>query len=238
MNNIAVSVKNMTMAYHDKPVLTNVNVEILKGRRTGIIGPNGAGKSTFLKGVLGLQKCIKADINIDDLEIREARKRIAYIPQKTEVNWEFPTTVLDVVLMGRYVHLGWFRRPGKKDRDIAHEAIKMMGLSDYEKRPISMLSGGQKQRVFIARALAQKADIYFMDEPLAGVDIDTEKLIMDFVKESSEKGKTFILVHHDLNTVKNYFDDVIILNKEVHSAGAVEDVFNRENLRKAGILWV
>ena len=170
MNKEIIKVEDLTMAYHDKPVLWDVDISIPEGSRTAIIGPNGAGKSTLLKGILGLQKKLSGEITVFGEPVKRVIKKIAYIPQKGSVNWDFPTTVTDVVLMGRYGHLGWIRRPGRKDKDYAARAIDMMGLTAVKERQISQLSGGQKQRVFIARAIAQAADIYIMDEPLAGVD--------------------------------------------------------------------
>lgn len=228
-----VHVEDMTMAYHDKPVLWDVDMDIVEGSRTAIIGPNGAGKSTLLKGIMGLQKTLSGDILVFDQTVKKVLKRIAYIPQTGSVNWDFPTTVLDVVLMGRYSHLGWIRRPGKKDREIAMDALLMMGMEEYHDRQISQLSGGQKQRVFISRAIAQEAELYFMDEPLAGVDKKTEGIIIDFLKKIQQEGRTSVVVHHDLNTIKEYFDHVVIVNKRLIAQGKVEEVFTAENLEKA-----
>lgn len=182
---------------------------------------------------MGLQKKLSGEILIMGEPFKKVQKKINYIPQASAVNWDFPTTVLDVVLMGRYVHLGWIKRPGKKDVEIAKKAIERIGLSDFKNRQISQLSGGQRQRVFIARAIAQDAEIYFMDEPLAGVDKVTEKVMVDFFKEEQKRGKTFVVVHHDLATIKEYFDHVVILNKKVIAEGKVADAFTKENLEKA-----
>lgn len=229
-NNIIVDVEDLTIAYNDKPVLWDCNAKIVDNSRTAIIGPNGAGKSTLLKGILGLQKRISGKISIMGESVHKVKKEIAYIPQASSVNWDFPTTVIDVVLMGRYVHLGWVKRPTKEDKEIAKSALEKIGMYEYKDRQISQLSGGQRQRVFIARAIAQDAHIYFMDEPLAGVDKVTEKVIIDFLKETQSKGRTSIVVHHDLNTIEEYFDHIIILNKKIVAQGRVEDVFTKENV--------
>ncbi|EFI41801.1 metal ABC transporter ATP-binding protein [Peptoniphilus sp. oral taxon 386] len=233
MEKIIIKVENLTIAYHDKPVLWDNDIDIMENSRTAIIGPNGAGKSTLLKGILGLQKKLSGEVLIMGKPFKDVQKEIAYIPQASSVNWDFPTTVLDVVLMGRYVHLGWIKRPSKKDYEIAYKALETIGMSEFKDRQISQLSGGQRQRVFVARAIAQDAQIYFMDEPLAGVDKVTEKVIIEFLKESQKRGKTSIVVHHDLSTIKEYFDHVVILNKRVIAQGLVNDVFNKENLEKA-----
>ncbi len=190
----------------------------------------------MLKGILGLQKRLSGKVSIMGKNIKEVKKDIAYIPQSNSINWDFPTTVLDVVLMGRYVHLGWIKRPTKKYRDIALAALRKIDMEEFKERQISQLSGGQRQRVFIARAIAQDAKIYFMDELLAGVDKKTERVIMEFLKESQDKGKTSVVIHHDLNTLRDYFDHVVILNKVVVAQGRVEDVFTPENLFKADMI--
>lgn len=222
---IVIQVEDLTMAYHDQPVLWDNDIQVKAGSRTAIVGPNGAGKSTLLKGILGLQKKLAGSVKIFGQDIRHVKKRLAYIPQSNSVNWDFPTTVLDVVMMGRYVHLGWMRRPRKEDRERALQALRQIGMEEFQDRQISRLSGGQRQRVFIARAIASDAEIYFMDEPLAGVDKRTEGVIMDFLKDAQKQGKTSLVVHHDLNTVPSYFDHVILLNKRVVAQGLVQDVF-------------
>ncbi|KAA9302339.1 MULTISPECIES: metal ABC transporter ATP-binding protein [Aerococcus] len=236
MSQAIISVNHLTMAYHEKPVLWDVSLDIMENSITAIIGPNGAGKSTLIKGILDLEKTLSGQVKIMGQDFKEVHKKIAYIPQTSSVNWDFPTTVEDVVLMGRYVHLGWLKRPSQADRKKAEEALAMIGLSDYKKRQISQLSGGQRQRVFIARAIAQDADIYFMDEPLAGVDKRTEKIIIDFLRDAQSQGKTSIVVHHDLNTIRDYFDHLVILNKQVIAQGPVETSFTAENLVKADML--
>ncbi|MDO4773379.1 MAG: metal ABC transporter ATP-binding protein [Bacillota bacterium] len=236
MKDVIVKVEDLTIAYHDKPVLWDIDVNFIEHSRTAIIGPNGAGKSTLVKGILGLQKILSGEIQIMGRNVDQVKNKIAYIPQANAVNWDFPTTVFDVVLMGRYVHLGWIKRPGRKDREIAAEALEKIGMTEYRDRQISQLSGGQKQRVFIARAIAQNAEIYFMDEPLAGVDKRTEKVIIDFLKEAQRQNKTSIVVHHDLSTISEYYDHVVILNKKVIAQGRVEEVFTPENLEKASMI--
>lgn len=236
MKDVIVKVEDLTIAYHDKPVLWDIDVNFIEHSRTAIIGPNGAGKSTLVKGILGLQKILSGEIQIMGRSVDQVKNKIAYIPQANAVNWDFPTTVFDVVLMGRYVHLGWIKRPGRKDREIAAEALEKIGMTEYRDRQISQLSGGQKQRVFIARAIAQNAEIYFMDEPLAGVDKRTEKVIIDFLKEAQRQNKTSIVVHHDLSTISEYYDHVVILNKKVIAQGRVEEVFTPENLEKASMI--
>ena len=230
MEKVIVKVEDLTIAYHDKPVLRNCDIDIMDGSITAIIGPNGAGKSTLIKGILGLQNKLAGKILIMGEPLKKVQKKIAYIPQTSEVNWDFPTTVMDVVLMGRYVHLGWFRHPRREDRE---KALKRIGMYDYRGRQISKLSGGQRQRVFIARLIAQEADIYFMDEPLAGIDKVTEKVIIDFIKEEKKKGKTAVIVHHDLATIREYFDHVVIINENVVATGRVSEAFTNENLEKA-----
>ena len=208
-------VEDMTMAYRETAVLWDIDLDVPEGVRCAIIGPNGAGKSTLLKGILGLEKPVAGFVRLWGQPIDKVRSRIAYVPQRGAVNWDFPTTVFDVVLMGRYVHIGLMRRPGRADREKAKEALAEMKLSELADRQISELSGGQKQRVFIARALAQESDLYIMDEPLAGVDETTERIVMDkFVALQKEK-KTVIAVHHDLSTLDDYFDYLVVLNRTV-----------------------
>ena len=208
-------VEDMTMAYRETAVLWDIDLDVPEGVRCAIVGPNGAGKSTLLKGILGLEKPVAGFVRLWGQPIDKVRSRIAYVPQRGAVNWDFPTTVFDVVLMGRYVHIGLMRRPGRADREKAREALAEMKLSELADRQISELSGGQKQRVFIARALAQESDLYIMDEPLAGVDETTERIVMDkFVALQKEK-KTVIAVHHDLSTLDDYFDYLVVLNRTV-----------------------
>lgn len=228
--NSIINVEDLTLAYNEKPVVWDADVNIVRNSRTAIIGPNGAGKSTLLKGILGLLKPLAGEVKILGKDPINARKYFSYIPQTASVNWDFPTTVLDVVLMGRYKTLGWIRRPGKKDYEIAKQALEKMGMYEFRDRQISELSGGQRQRVFLARSISSDAEIYFMDEPLAGVDMVTEKIIMDTIKEFQKDGKTIVAVHHDLNTIEKYFDHVVIINRRVVADGPVSETFTKENL--------
>lgn len=227
----AVNVKNLTVSYGEKPVLWDVNMEIPQGKLAAVIGPNGAGKSTLLKAVLGLIPKVSGEVSfLGDEKI--IKNKIGYVPQSESVDWDFPATVFDVVLMGRYGHLGLIKRPKKLDKEIAANAIKLVGMEEYSKRQIKELSGGQQQRVFLARALAQEADLYFMDEPFKGVDVQTERAIVDILKELKREGKTVVVVHHDLQTVKDYFDWVTLLNVKLVANGSAEDVFDSENVNK------
>lgn len=227
-----VTIENMTVAYHKKPVLREITFNVPKGKLIGIIGPNGAGKSTLIKAILGLAPMASGNVQIYGEPYRNQRKKIGYVPQRGSVDWDFPTSALDVVLMGRYGHIGWIRRPKKSDIETAKVCLKKVGMLDYQDRQISQLSGGQQQRVFLARALAQDAEIYFMDEPFVGVDAATEKAIIALLNELKEKGKTVLVVHHDLQTVKEYFDWVLLLNLRKIDFGPTNKVFHIENLQK------
>ena len=226
-------VADMAMAYLETAVLWDIDLDVPEGVRCAIVGPNGAGKSTLLKGILGLEKPVAGFVRLWGQPIDKVRSRIAYVPQRGAVNWDFPTTVFDVVLMGRYVHIGLMRRPGKADREKAREALAEMKLSELADRQISELSGGQKQRVFIARALAQESDLYIMDEPLAGVDETTERIVMDkFVALQKEK-KTVIAVHHDLSTLDDYFDYLVVLNRTVKACDYLSAMDKAEKIALA-----
>ena len=229
----AVKVENLTVHYDKTPVLWEVCFEIPQGLLVGVIGPNGAGKSTLLNALLAVQKPTSGKIALFGTTLKEVRKKVAYIPQRSSVDWTFPISVLDVVLMGRYGQLGLLKWPRKEDRKAALHALDQVGMLPFAKRQIDELSGGQKQRIFIARALLQEADLYFMDEPFAGIDIATEKALIQIFSELKERGKTLIVVHHDLTTVRDYFDWVIVLNSCLIAHGPVEKVFNEENLKKA-----
>ena len=217
-------VEDVTMAYRENAVLWDIDLDVPTGVRCAIVGPNGAGKSTLLKGVLGLEKPVAGYVRLWGKTIDEVRERIAYVPQRGAVNWDFPTTVFDVVLMGRYVHIGLMRRPGREDRERARAALAEMQLEKLAERQISELSGGQKQRVFIARALAQESDLYIMDEPLAGVDETTERIVMDKFVELQKARKTVISVHHDLSTLDMYFDYLVVLNRTIKASGYLKDM--------------
>lgn len=228
----AVVVEDMTVAYQSKPVLWDIDLRIPDGILMAIVGPNGAGKSTLIKAMLGLIKPISGSVEFEGKPYREQRKRIAYVPQRGSVDWDFPTTVLDVVLMGRYGHKGWFRRVDAKDKALALDALKKVSMQDFADRQIRQLSGGQQQRVFLARALVQEAEIYFMDEPFQGVDAKTEKEVVALLKELRDRGKTVIVVHHDLQTVSAYFDWVCLLNTRLIAFGPISDAFTEKNIER------
>ena len=237
MNNnqpiFAIEAEDMTVAYREKPVLWDVDLHVPGGILQAIIGPNGAGKTTMIKAILGLVKPSAGRVLIYGKPYAQQRHLVAYVPQRGSVDWDFPTNVLDVVMMGRYGTLGWFRRPGKADHQRAEEALRKVGMADFMKRQISQLSGGQQQRVFLARALVQDAMVYFMDEPFQGVDATTEKAIVSLLKELRAAGKTVLVVHHDLQTVTEYFDWVLLLNVRRIASGPVKEVFTEQNLRLA-----
>ncbi|MFT4143536.1 MAG: metal ABC transporter ATP-binding protein [Mobilitalea sp.] len=232
----AVRIEDLTVAYDAKPVLWDIDLDIPQGKLMAVIGPNGAGKTTLLKAMLGLLVPVTGTVTIFQetySSIRKLRNKVAYVPQSGSVDWDFPATVLDIVLMGCYGRLGLIKRPGKKDRDAALQSLKKVGMENYASRQISQLSGGQQQRVFLARALMQTADLYFMDEPFKGVDVQTEKAIVVLLKELKEAGKTVVVVHHDLQTVPEYFDWVTLINIKVIASGPVEEVFHEQNLKMA-----
>lgn len=227
----ALEVHDLTVAYHKKPVLWGIDLEVPSGKLVGIVGPNGAGKSTLIKAVLGLVPVSSGWVKVFGEPYRRNLKRVGYVPQRESVDWDFPVSVLDVVLMGRYGHLGLMRRPRKEDRDIARECLDKVKMLPFANRQIANLSGGQQQRVFLARALAQESDLYFMDEPFAGVDAATEAAIVTLLQELKNRGKTLLVVHHDLPTARQYFDMLLLLNMRVVAFGPTEDVFNLELLQ-------
>lgn len=233
----AIRLNQLTVAYEAQPVLWNVSVNIPKGRLTAIVGPNGAGKSTLIKSLINLIKPVAGEVDFvfeqtKDENYGNNKNLVAYVPQNGSVDWDFPTTVLDVVVMGRYGHIGWFKRPKKKDKALANEMLLKVGMADFKDKQISQLSGGQRQRVFLARALVQEAEIYLMDEPFQGVDAQTEKIIIQLLKELKTEGKTIVVVHHDLQTVPEYFDEVILINRELIGSGPVETTFTKELIAK------
>ncbi|MCB0191633.1 MAG: metal ABC transporter ATP-binding protein [Anaerolineae bacterium] len=227
----ALEVTDLTVAYQRKPVLWDIDLDVPSGVLMAIVGPNGAGKTTLIKTILGLLKPAAGHVLIHGKSYIEQRQIVGYVPQRGSVDWDFPTSVLDVVMMGRYGELGWFKRPGRRERDLAHDALTKVGMADYADRQISQLSGGQQQRVFLARALVQDAQIYFMDEPFQGVDATTERAIVTLLQELRAAGKTVIVVHHDLQTVPEYFDWVTLLNVRCIASGPVSQVFTDDNLR-------
>ncbi|MCS7237825.1 MAG: metal ABC transporter ATP-binding protein [Thermoguttaceae bacterium] len=230
---IAVEIHDLTVVYHRKPVLWDVDVSVPEGRLVGIVGPNGAGKSTLIKAALGLVPLVSGQVWFYGRPLRESRHLVGYVPQREAIDWDFPVTVMDVVLMGTYGRLGWVRRPGKAERKLAEDCLRAVGMEQFADRQIRQLSGGQQQRVFLARALAQQAKIYFLDEPFVGVDAATERAIVTLLQQLREEGKTVLVVHHDLQTVREYFDFVILLNMRLIAAGETAQVFTPENLRKA-----
>jgi len=227
-----LAVHDLTVAYHRKPVLWDIELDIPEGKLVGIVGPNGAGKSTLLKACLDLVPKTSGDVWIYGKPYRDNRKLVGYVPQRESVDWDFPVSVLDVVAMGTYGRLGWFKRVGEEQRKAAMEALERVGIAQLANRQISQLSGGQQQRVFLARALVQDARLYFMDEPFAAVDAATEQAIVELLKELNQRGKTCLVVHHDLATVSKYFDWLVLLNMRVVTSGPTKEVFTRENLQK------
>jgi manganese/zinc/iron transport system ATP- binding protein len=224
----AVEVNDLTVAYRDKPVLWDVDLTIPTGILMAVVGPNGAGKTTLIKAILGLVKPVAGQVQILGKPYRIQQKHVGYVPQRGTVDWDFPTTVLDVVVMGTYGKLGWFRRPGHTEKEAALAALSRVGMDGFANRQISQLSGGQQQRVFLARALVQEAQVYFMDEPFQGVDTLTEKAIVNILQEMRGAGRTVIVVHHDLSTVRDYFDWVTLLNVRKIACGPIEESFTPE----------
>jgi manganese/zinc/iron transport system ATP- binding protein len=227
-----LSIHDMTVAYHRRPVIWDVDYDAPAGKLIAIVGPNGAGKSTLIKAALDLVPKVSGEVRIFGRPYDEQRLRVAYVPQRTSVDWDFPVSAQDVVAMGLYRKIGWFRPVTRHWRKSAREALDRVGLGDFARRQISQLSGGQQQRVFLARALVQEADLYLMDEPFAGVDAATERAILNVLRGLRTTGKTALVVHHDLQTVAEYFDDVLLLNMRLVASGPVRDVFTEENLRR------
>lgn len=232
MSNIATKIRDLTVAYDIKPVLWDIDLDIPEGCLMAIVGPNGAGKSTLLKTMVDILKPITGKISYKGDPYKKVKKHCAYVPQKGSVDWDFPTTVFDVVMMGTYGKLGLVKRPKKQEKELVKKALEKVGMYNKRKTQISELSGGQKQRVFLARALVQDADILFLDEPLQGVDKKTELEIIELLRKLNKEGKTIIAVHHDLSTVKKYFTYVTLLNLKIIATGKVEDVFTKENIDK------
>ncbi len=229
----AIEINDLTVAYRDQPVLWDVDLEVPHGVLMAVVGPNGAGKTTLIKSVLGLVRPVAGRVLVHGRPYAEQRRLVAYVPQRGTVDWDFPTSVLDVVTMGTYGRLGWLRRVGRRERTAALDALRQVGMQDLAHRQISQLSGGQQQRVFLARALVQDARVYLMDEPFQGVDAKTERAIVDVLQALRAQGATVVVVHHALQTVPEYFDEVVLLNVRRIAAGPVADVFTEENLRAA-----
>lgn len=232
VENPVLEIHDLSVSYSRKPVLWNIDLTLPEGVLAGIIGPNGAGKSTLIKTSMGLIPASSGYVKMFGKNLEEVRKKISYVPQRESVDWDFPASVLDVVLMGRYANLKLFQRPSKEDREVAMDALKKVGMEAFVKRQISQLSGGQQQRVFLARALAQDADLYFMDEPFAGVDAATEASIIEILKEMVSRKKTVVVVHHDLQSVVNYFNWVILLNMRLVASGPTDKTFVPEILQE------
>jgi manganese/zinc/iron transport system ATP- binding protein len=227
-----LSIHDMTVAYHRKAVIWDIDYDAPRGKLVAIVGPNGAGKSTLIKAVLDLVPRVSGEVFIFGKPYRSQRRRVAYVPQRESVDWDFPVNALDVVAMGLYRQIGWCLPVTRKYKLAALEALSRVGMADFAYRQISQLSGGQQQRVFLARALVQQADLFLMDEPFAGVDASTERAIVELLRDLRSQGKTALVVHHDLQTVHEYFDDVMLINMRLVASGPVRDVFNSENLRK------
>ncbi len=233
MKEAVISVEDLSVSYERKRVLSNIYLHLQAGHIYGVLGQNGAGKSTLFKAILGLLETASGEIKINGLPIEAMRKEVVYVPQKSEVDWSFPATVYDVVLMGRYPHKGVFSRLNAADHAKAKAAMDELDITNLQKRQIGELSGGQQQRVFLARALCQEADVFLLDEPFVGVDITTEEKIIQVLKRLAAEGKTLLVVHHDLSTVTTYFDQVILLNQRLVAYGPTPEVFVEENIAKA-----
>ena len=228
-----IEIRNLSVTYRTDPALWNIDLNLPEGNMIAIVGPNGAGKSTLIKAVMGLVPITAGKVSVYNKPYSKQRNKIAYVPQRGSVDWDFPTDALDVVEMGLYGRLGWFRRPNSKTREKARDCLKKVGLEKYADRQIGQLSGGQQQRVFVARALAQDPQIYLMDEPLNGVDAITEETILSILENIRKEGKTIVMVHHDLQTVDKYFDWVVMLNRNLIATGPIKEVFTKENLDRA-----
>jgi ABC-type Mn2+/Zn2+ transport system ATPase subunit len=229
----AISVKDLHVSYYGKEAIRGINLSIEPQTIVGIIGPNGAGKSTFLKALLSLIQVDKGEMTIYGEPINKIRKKIAYVPQRNQIDWDFPIHVLDTVVIGTYPNLGVFKRPKKKEKDWAFECLRKVGMEKYAHRQIGELSGGQQQRVFLARAIAQKAELFFLDEPFVGIDMASEETIIRLLKDLRNQGKTVIVVHHDLSKANEYFDELVLLNKELVHFGKVNEVLRPEVMIRA-----
>ena len=227
-----LEIHDLTVSYDRKPVLYGIDVTVEPGALVGVVGPNGAGKSTLIKTIMGMVPSNGGWVKVFGQPFDKAVTRVGYVPQRESVDWDFPVSVMDVVLMGRYGHAGLLRRVGKRDREIARDCLEKVNMAPFASRQIGNLSGGQQQRVFLARALAQESDLYLMDEPFAGVDAATETAIVELLRELKERGKTLLIVHHDLATAREYFDKLLLLNMRLVAYGGVEEVFNAELLQK------
>ncbi|PYZ94276.1 manganese ABC transporter ATP-binding protein [Salipaludibacillus keqinensis] len=227
-----VNVDNLSVHYYGQTAIRDISFSMKKGTIVGVIGPNGAGKSTLMKAMLGLEK-FGGRVSFFGNNINNMRKKIAYVPQRNSIDWDFPVRVDDVVLMGRFMHIPWYKRASKKDRERAKAALVKVGMESYSNRQIGELSGGQQQRVFLARALAQDADLFFLDEPFVGIDVRSEEIIVNILHQLRNEGKTMFIIHHDLSKVEKYFDQLVLLNQVLIQAGAVEDVYQPSFLKEA-----
>ncbi|MEZ5943078.1 MAG: metal ABC transporter ATP-binding protein [Planctomycetaceae bacterium] len=227
-----LSIHDMTVAYQRRPVIWDIDYDAPAGQLIAIVGPNGAGKSTLVKAVLDLVPKVSGEVTVFGKPYKTQCDRVSYVPQRSSVDWDFPVSALDVAAMGLYRKIGWFGRVTRQYREEAMSALERVGMQDYANRQISQLSGGQQQRVFLARALAQDADLYLMDEPFAGVDATTERTIVDILQSLRDAGRTALVVHHDLQTAPEYFDQVVLLNMRLVASGPMKDVFTPENLRR------
>src|SRR5699024_9817838 len=231
--NKSIQVEDLSVSYNGNQALEDIAFSFETGKLIGIVGPNGAGKSTLMKAILGLIPKDSGEISMNNQTIKEVRTNIAYVAQRNNIDWGFPILVKDTVLLGTYPNLGLFRRPGKKEKQWAQSCLEKVGMLDYADRQISELSGGQQQRDFLARALAQETEFFFLDEPFVGIDVASEQMIMTILKSLRDEGKTVFIVHHDLSKVVEYFDQVILINKKLIAAGAVEEVMNPEQVSAA-----
>lgn len=227
-----ISIKNLTVTYNKKPAIKGINLEIDEGNIIGIVGPNGAGKSTLLKAILGLLPADTGEVKILGKDIKDSLNKVAYIPQKEQFDWDFPINVSEVVMMGRYPYIKFFSRPGEQDKEIVSRVLEKVEMKKYSQTQIRNLSGGQQQRIFLARALAQESDVYFLDEPFVGVDAKTEVAIFNLIKELKSEGKTIMIVHHDLSKIEDYFDKLILINQILIAFGDTKEVFSPELLQK------
>lgn len=233
MSHSIIQVKNLSVSYFGNQVVQNISFSFETGKLIGIIGPNGAGKSTMMKAMLGLIPKDSGEVTIDNQPVKNIRKQISYVPQRSSIDWDFPITVFDTVLLGTYPSLGIFRRPGKVEKEWALHCLEKVNLQDFRKHQIGELSGGQQQRVFIARALAQKSKYFFLDEPFVGIDVSSENTIINILKDLRDDGKTIFVIHHDLSKAEEYFNDLILINKELIESGPVKKVIKPEIMSAA-----
>ncbi len=230
MKNV-IEVRNLSVFYENNQAIKDISFDAHKGNLIGIVGPNGAGKSTLIKAMLGLEKA-RGSVTVLGQKVKDVRNHLSYVPQRNQIDWDFPVLVEDVVMMGRFSHIPWYKKAGKKEREIVIESLEKVGMLEYRKRQIGELSGGQQQRVFIARALAQHADIFFLDEPFVGIDVTSETIIIQLLRQLRDEGKTVFVVHHDLSKVEEYFDQLLLINKELVEFGTVKDVYKPDILSK------